>query len=37
MMYYGTGYINYEYDEEKVVMGSLSSGFEYRQSGTSPV
>ena len=37
MMYYGTGYIHYEYDEEKVVMGSLSSGFEYRQSGTSPV
>ena len=37
MMYYGTGYINYKYDEEKVVMGSLSSGFEYRQSGTSPV
>jgi hypothetical protein len=36
-MYYGVGYIRYDYDDEEIALGSLSAGFEYQQSGTSPV
>jgi hypothetical protein len=37
LMYYGVGYIRYDYDDEEIALGSLSAGFEYQQSGTSPV